>query len=112
MSTKTEAAKEIEMLDRALCEASNPWYLRFETLDRALEKVDFPYELVQTSRDDLGRHAWKLLYYWRTKSWERGALYINETEAGQSKPGTQNAVDRLRKVLLEAAGEEVKGGAA
>lgn len=103
MKTMNEMLKEeLEMLDKALREVCNPHYLRFETLDRALEKVDFPYELVQTWYDDLGRFSWKNLYYWRLKSWERGALYVNETEAAQSKPGTQNAVDRLRKVLQGA----------
>lgn len=108
-----EIKRELEMLKDAVRACPGYRYLRWETLTRELEKRDFPYTLEQTSRDDLGRISMKNLYYWRSRRWEKGALYINETEAGRKMvKGVRNAVEALRKVLREAAGEVVKGGAA
>ena len=103
MTTKEEARKELEKLAEATRECSCI-YMRWETLTRELEKRDFPYTLEQTNRNDLGKWSGKNLYYWRSRSWERGALYINETEAGSKMvTGVRNAVEALRKVLEAVA---------
>ena len=104
MTTKEEARVELKKLAEAVKNVPGYRYLRWETLDRELEKRDFPYTLEQTNRDDLGRISMKNLYYWRSRSWERGALYINETEAGRKLvTGVRNAVEALRKVLEAVA---------
>ena len=91
------------MLKEAVSNCPGYKYLRWESLTRELEKRDFPYTLEQSWVDDLGRHSRKNLYYWRSRSFEKGALYINETEAGRKMvAGIRNAVEALRKVL-EAA---------
>lgn len=72
----------------------------YETVVRALERVGFPYELVQTDRDDFGDWTRNHRYYWRSR-WDNGsAIYVNETDAGRyARPGTTDAIKRLRKVL-------------
>lgn len=98
--TATKAREELALLDRAQKEFYSGSH--YDTVTRALERVGFPYELVQTDRDDLGnwiRHN-NYLYYWKSR-WDNGsAIYVNETEAGRySRPGLTNAIKRLRKVL-------------
>ena len=96
--TATKASKELAMLDRAQKEIWSRCH--YERVVRELERVGFPYELVQTRRDDLGNWTRHNLYYWRSR-WDNGsAIYVNETDAGRyALPGTTNAIKRLRKVL-------------
>lgn len=104
MTTREEARGELEKLGRAVRAASNPVYMRWETLTEELRKEDFPYLLEQVNWNDIGDYSRKNLYYWRNRSWDGGALYINETAAGKElKPGVMAAVERLKKVLEAAA---------
>lgn len=104
MTTKEEARKELEKLAEAVSDCPGFRNLRWESLTRELEKRDFPYTLEQTNWNDLGKWSRKNLYFWRSRSWERGALYINETEAGSKMvTGVRNAVEALRKVLEAVA---------
>lgn len=102
MSTSELAAREIEDLDRAVGSVPFWKYLRYESIDRALERIKFPYRLVQTW--DRGRY----LYNW-TGDWDKGAIYVQETECGRRPvPGIQKAVAALRRVLSAFAA--TKGG--
>jgi len=96
--TATKVREELALLDRAQKEFCSGAH--YDTVTRALERVGFPYELVQTDRDDLGNWTRNYRYFWRSR-WDNGsAIYVNETDAGRyARPGTTDAIKRLRKVL-------------
>lgn len=94
-----EIAKELAMLDEAQAKATNACYFRFESFSRALDEVNFPYTLVQTWE----RNVRGNLYYW-TGKWDKGSIYVQETEAGRKcVHGIRNAIAALRNVLTSYA---------
>ena len=93
--------KEIEILDNI----KKQWRIgmHYSTRSDLVERSGLPYQLVQTDRDDLGNFIWHgYRYYWRSISWGKGALYINETEAGKRLYASMGeALAALRKVLTD-----------
>lgn len=92
---KDRIIEELKKLEQAVCAATNAKYFRFESLTRELERVGFPYTLVQTYEKNVRGN----LYYW-TASWGKGEIYIQETIAGR-KPvrGVLNAINAIKNVL-------------
>lgn len=101
--TATKARKELELLDRARKEEFLSG-AHYNTVCAGLERVGFPYKLVQTDRNDLGEFSRHYRYYWRSNWDDDSALYINETTAGRCPASSvKKAIERIRKVLEEAA---------
>lgn len=94
--------KELEMvaeIRRRWHEASGLGGAHYSTRDDIVRKVGLPYTLVQDVRDDLGKVLRNYRYRWTSK-WDKGSLYLQETEAGNRQYRSMDAaLDALERVL-------------
>ena len=67
--------------------------------DEIVRQVGLPYYLVQDVRDYTGKILSSYRYRW-SGTWDKGALYINETVAGNVQYRSMDlALDALERVL-------------
>ena len=72
---------------------------RYSKRDDIVREVGLPYTLVQDVRDDLGNVLRNYRYRWTSK-WNKGSLYLQETEAGNRQYRSMDAaLDALERVL-------------
>ena len=75
--------------------------MHYETVYDLVVKSGLPYNLVQDSRDNLGKFTRNYRYRFTSDFCSKASLYIQETEAGRQHRSMGEAFDALQRVLEE-----------